>query len=165
MHPCAGALSSPPRRPQPAPSSRLTAGPITSLVSVCVDKALEYAFDVAGVTHLTVLAALGGRIDHDLGNLGLLVRLAMGERLVFEDVDQRVLAVAGEISLQAHPGETWSFWTFDPTVHVTIEGVRWPVAGAALDVSRRPSISNEATTDEIRIRATGGAVVVTRHHR
>jgi thiamine pyrophosphokinase len=130
-----------------------------------LDKALEYAFDVAGVTHLTVLAALGGRIDHDLGNLGLLVRLAMGERLVFEDVDQRVLAVAGEISLQAHPGETWSFWTFDPTVHVTIEGVRWPVAGAALDVSRRPSISNEATTDEIRIRATGGAVVVTRHHR
>jgi thiamine pyrophosphokinase len=130
-----------------------------------LDKALEYALDELGITSLIVLAALGGRTDHDLGNLGLLARLALGERLLFEAADQTVLAVAGEASLAAVPGETWSFWTFDPSVRVTIEGVRWPVDGAALDVSNKPSISNEATADEIRIRATGGAVVVTRQVR
>jgi len=31
-----------------------------------------------------------------------------------------------------------------------------------LDVSSKPSISNEATADEIRIRTIGGAVVVSR---
>ena len=127
-----------------------------------LDKALEYGFEELGITNLTVLAALGGRTDHDLGNLGLLARLAMGDRLTYEAADQTVLAVAGEASLAANPGETWSFWTFDPTVRVTVEGVRWPIAGAALDASNRPSISNEAIAEEVRICASGGAVVVTR---
>ena len=130
-----------------------------------LEKALEYALGHLEVTEAVVLAALGGRTDHDLGNLGLLARLAMGERLVFESEDETVLAVAGQASLAALPGESWSFWTFDPSIRVTIEGVRWPVTRAALDAGNRPSISNEATSDEIRIRATGGPVVVTRHHQ
>jgi thiamine pyrophosphokinase len=127
-----------------------------------LDKAIEYAFEEIGVTDLVVLAALGGRTDHDLGNLGLLARLAMGERLVFEGTDERVLAVAGEASLAAHAGETWSFWTYDPSVRVTVEGVRWPFHDAAIAVGDRPSISNEASGDQVRISATGGSVLVFR---
>ena len=130
-----------------------------------LDKALEYAFDELGIRNLTVLAALGGRTDHDLGNLGLLARLAMGDRLVFETADQTVLAVTGETSLAATPGETWSFWTFDPSVQVSIDGVRWPVDSTALDPSNRPSLTNEAIAEEVRIRASGGAVVVTRQFK
>jgi thiamine pyrophosphokinase len=129
-----------------------------------LDKALEYAFDDLGVCDLTVLAALGGRTDHDLGNLGLLARLAMGERLVFESADQTVLAIAGDATLEARPGETWSFWTFDPAVHVTVDGVRWPVKEAEISAGTTPSISNDATSDAIRIETTGGAVIVVRHH-
>lgn len=125
-----------------------------------LDKALEYGFDELGIRNLTVLAALGGRTDHDLGNLGLLARMAMGDRLLFETTDTTVLAVAGETSLAANPGETWSFWTFDPSVRVSIDGVRWPISGAALDATSGPSISNEATSKEVLIRTTGGAVVV-----
>jgi len=129
-----------------------------------LEKALEYAFDEIGVTNLTVLAALGGRTDHDQGNLGLLVKLAMGERLVFEGVDQRVLAVDGEATLTARPGETWSFWTFDPTTRVTVDGVRWPFDDAQIDAAGRPSISNEAIGDYIRVRSTDGSVVVMRRY-
>jgi thiamine pyrophosphokinase len=127
-----------------------------------LDKALDYAFDELGVERLTVLAALGGRTDHDLGNLGLLARLAMGERLVFEGVDQQILAVTGEATLGARPGDTWSFWTFDSAVRVTIDGVRWPLQDVAIDAGNRPSISNEAVDDQVRISATGGSVVVMR---
>ncbi|MCG6947861.1 MAG: thiamine diphosphokinase [Acidobacteria bacterium] len=130
-----------------------------------LDKAVAYAFDEMGVERLTVLAALGGRTDHDASNLGLLARLAMGERLVFEDVGQRVLALIGEAALLAAPGEAWSFWTFDPAVRVSIDGVRWQVRDADLSAGTTPSISNEATGEEIRIQATGGAVVVARHYR
>ncbi len=129
-----------------------------------LDKALEYAFDDLGVRDLTVLAALGGRTDHDLGNLGLLAKLAMGEHLVFESDDQIVLAVDGEATLEARPGETWSFWTFDRAVRVAIEGVRWPITGAEISAATTPSISNEAAAEEIRIRSVGGAVVVARQH-
>lgn len=128
-----------------------------------LDKALEYAFDNLGVEHVTVIAALRGRIDHELGNLGLLARLAMGERLVFEGAGHRVLAIAGEAALVAQPGETWSFWTYDPSVRVTIDGVRWPIEDAAIDAGGQPSISNQATEEEVRVQATGGAVIVMRH--
>ena len=127
-----------------------------------LDKALEYAFEDLGVEYVTVIAALGGRVDHELGNLGLLARLAMGERLVFEETDHRVLAIAGEATLAAHPGETWSFWTFDPTIRVTVDGGRWPIENAAIDAGGRPSISNQAIDDSVHVHATGGAVVVMR---
>ena len=127
-----------------------------------LDKALEYGFEELGINNLTVLAALGGRTDHDLGNLGLLARLAMGDRLTYKAADQTVLAVAGEASLAANPGETWSFWTFDPTVRVTVEGVRWPLDNVSIDAGNRPSISNEAVDDLVRVHSAGGSVVVFR---
>ncbi len=129
-----------------------------------LDKAVEYAFGELGLDRLTVLAALGGRPDHDLGNLGLLARMAVGEKLVFLGSDHRTLAVTGELSIKARPGETWSFWTYDPSVRVTVEGVRWPIERAAIDPAGRPSISNEAIQNEVRILAEGGAVIVMRQH-
>ncbi len=82
---------------------------------------------------------------------------------VFEATDHRVLAIAGEAALVAQPGETWSFWTYDPSVRVTIDGVRWPIEDAAIDAGGQPSISNQATEEEVRVQATGGAVIVMRH--
>ena len=125
-----------------------------------LDKALTYAFDELGAARVTVLAAVGGRPDHETGNLGLLARLALGERLVFEASDHRLLAVNGSVTLPAQFGETWSFWTYDPGVRVTLEGVRWPIEDAAIDAGGRPSISNEAAADQVSIRSEGGSVVV-----
>ena len=130
-----------------------------------LEKTLIHAFDVLKLERLTVLGALGGRPDHELGNLGLLCRRALGRRLVFREASGMVLAVAGAVELGAEPGETWSFWTFDPGIRVTLEGVRWPVAGAPLEVCGRPSISNEAVTERVRIDADGGAVLVARWFR
>lgn len=127
-----------------------------------LDKALEYAFDELGLERLTVLGATGGRLDHAVGNLGLLAKRALGDRLVFVADDHRVLGVTGELTLDAEPGETWSFFTVDPAVRVTLEGVRWPIADTAIDLARKPSISNEAVSDRVTVRAEGGAVVVVR---
>jgi len=127
-----------------------------------LDKALEYAFHELGLDRLTVLGATGGRLDHASGNLGLLARLAMGEGLEYLDPGNRLVAVAGEIALSAVPGETWSFFTFDPAVRVSLEGVKWPVTDVALDLPGKPSISNVAAADEVTVRAQGGAVIVMR---
>jgi len=130
-----------------------------------LDKALEYAFDELVLERLMVFGASGGRLDHTVGNLGLLAKRALGERLVFAADDHRVLAVTGELALSAEPGETWSFFTFDPGVRVTLDGVKWAIADTAVDLAGRPSISNEAASDRVTVRAEGGAVVVMRHHR
>jgi len=127
-----------------------------------LDKALEYALDELDLDGLTVLGAVGNRIDHTVGNLGLLARRALGERLLFLDADSVMMAVSGEAALEALPGEAWSFFTFDPAVRVSLGGVEWPVAEAALDLARAPSISNRAASDRVTVRVEGGAVVVVR---
>ena len=67
--------------------------------------------------------------------------------------------------LEAEPGEIWSFFTFDPAVKVGLEGVRWPLTDASIDLPGHPSISNEAVGDRVTIGADGGAVVVVRCFR
>ena len=126
------------------------------------EKALEYAFGTSDVDRLTVLGALGGRLDHTIGNLGVLALHARGSGLMLVSEREQVLATALPIELESRPGETWSFWTFDPGVRVTLEGVRWPIENAPLTVGNRPSISNEATGATVRIMPTGGPVVVCR---
>ena len=127
-----------------------------------LDKALTHAFDELAVPRLTVLGALGGRADHEIGNLGLLARLCRGESLVFRDASAIVLAFDGELELPARPGETWSFWTFDPAVLLTVSGVRWPLVRTPVDAGGRPSIRNRATSDRVTLAAEGGAVLVMR---
>jgi thiamine pyrophosphokinase len=127
-----------------------------------LDKALEHALDELYLGALTVLGATGGRLDHAAGNLGLLARRSMGEQLVYLAADQRTVAVSGETVLESAPGETWSFFTFDPGIRVTVAGVRWPVEDHPLDLSGRPSISNEAAGRSVMVSAKGGAVVVMR---
>jgi len=137
-----------------------------------LEKTVEHAREALGVRRMTVLGALGGRIDHTVGNLGLLARLALGPDLVLREAEAEVLALEGELELATEPGRTWSVWkpgrtwsvwTFDPGVRVTLEGFRWPVHGLALDAGGRPSISNLAQSDRVRVIAEGGAALVTRH--
>lgn len=126
------------------------------------EKALAFAFENSGVDRLIVLGALGDRLDHTIGALGTLARQARGPNLMLVSEREHVIATTTPADLDARPGEIWSFWTFDPGVRVTLEGVRWPVTDAPLTVDDRPSISNEATGTRVRILPTGGTVVVCR---
>jgi len=130
-----------------------------------LEKALIFALDELGLRRLTVLGALGGRSDHEIGNLGLLWRLARGTDLVFRDEDSWTIAVDGTADIASRPGETWSFWSFDPAVLITLEGLRWPLHRQALPAGGRPSISNEAMADRVHVETAGGAVIVQRRLR
>ena len=126
------------------------------------EKALKFAFEDSRADHLVVLGALGGRLDHTIGNLGILAREKRGPALMLISQEEQVLATTVSLELASEPGETWSFWTFDPDVQITLKGVRWPVKNTHLTVGDRPSISNEATGTLVRVMPTGGPVVVYR---
>lgn len=125
-----------------------------------LDKALSYVFEEREFTTLIVLGALGGRIDHEFANLALLGARSLGMNLIFKDSMSTLIAASGKINLPAQPGETWSFWTLDRSVVVTITGVRWPVEQMSLSLT--PSISNIAETDNIAVVAEGGPVFIRR---
>ena len=126
------------------------------------EKALVFAFEDSKVERLIVLGALGGRLDHTIGNISVLAREARGSDLLLISEREQVLATTRPIELESNPGETWSFWTFDPKVRVTLKGVRWPVEKTQLTVGDRPSISNEAAGTRVQVVPHGGAVIVYR---
>ncbi len=125
-----------------------------------LDKAASYLFEEAGFSKLIVLGALGGRIDHEIGNLTVLGVRCLGKNFVFQDTSSTLIAASGALALEAQPGETWSFWTFDPAILVTVSGVRWSFERASLNT--KPSISNIAETDTIEVITEGGPVFIRR---
>lgn len=129
------------------------------------EKAIEFAFGELGLKELSVLGALGGRIDHTVGNLGILAKQGRGLSLVFREPEALVFAVSGELCLESRAGETWSFWSFDPGLRLTLRGLRWPLSGARVDAGVRPSISNEATGRSVGILAEDGVVLIYRELR
>ncbi|MCP4901173.1 MAG: thiamine diphosphokinase [bacterium] len=127
-----------------------------------LDKTLRFVIDEQGANQTIVIGALGGRFDHEIGNLGLLATRGLGQQLVFRQADSIILGFTGELELDASPGETWSFYSFDPAVRLTVTGVRWPLEDARVDVGFRPSISNLATEERVHLQSKGGASIVCR---
>jgi PKD repeat protein len=71
-------------------------------------------------------------------------------------------AMPGSAELAAEPGQTWSFQALDPAVRVSLEGVRWPVTRARLDLASTPSTSNIAESKLVKITVEGGPLIVIR---
>jgi thiamine pyrophosphokinase len=125
-------------------------------------KALRYLYDEIGLTSLTVLGAIGDRVDQTASNLGLLARHARGPDLILRTDRQMVLATSQPLELEATPGETWSFWSFDSTTRVSLGGVAWPLTKHPVGLAAQPSISNRASCETVRVVPRGGVVVVSR---
>jgi len=125
-----------------------------------LDKTLAYAVDELAIRTLTVLAALGGRPDHALANLGLLVQWSRRCQLRFVDAELSVVAVEGEATLDTVPGQIVSLLPMGRCERVWASELAWPLAGESLDVVGRQGISNRATAPALRLRAEGGALLV-----
>jgi thiamine pyrophosphokinase len=127
-------------------------------------KTLTYAFDECGATHVTVLAASAGRLDHALESLGVLARFAARGELELLDHEVRVVLVTDCASLATTPGQMLSLMPLGRCGRVWAEGVRWPLAGDPLDLAERTGISNVAEADRVELRVEGGTLLVFLEH-
>ncbi|HLJ54849.1 MAG TPA: thiamine diphosphokinase [Chthonomonadaceae bacterium] len=144
------------------PEAEFLALPDQSLADL--EKALRLARE-RGATEATFLGAGGGRVDHALTAVALLLRYASELPLTLLHDGSAVRAVAGgaaapgRLSLRTRPGDTISLIAFDGHNRVTLTGVRWPLDGAALPVGTH-GVSNVAAADVVDVQVTAGAIVV-----
>ena len=96
-------------------------------------KTLAFAFDERGARQVIVLAATGGRLDHDLENLALLVRWASRGSLELRDERHRVVPVIDETELATTAGQGISLMPVGRCERVWTEG---PALGAARRAAR-----------------------------
>ena len=123
-------------------------------------KTLAYAFDERGARQVTVLAATGGRLDHDLENLALLARWASRGSLDLRDERHRVVPVLDRTELATTSGQGISLMPVGRCERVWTKGLHWELAGEPLDLAGRTGVSNLAEGERTEIRVEGGALLV-----
>ena len=109
---------------------------------------LELALDLAideGATEIRILGGLGRRLDHTLGNIGLLLRAAeRGAAARLLDPDHELLLAGTAIRLPARPGWALSLIPLTPRVTgVRTSGLAFPLCGEELYFARPRGIHNQ----------------------
>lgn len=130
--------------------------------------AVRYAVE-KGYTHLRLCCALGGRLDHMLGNLqAATFAAAHGARVeIADDNDLLYIFGSGSLSLPAKAGYSLSLLSLtDACRGVTVRGVKYPLEKATLTNSFPIGVSNEWRGDaEIALESGVLAVICSRMAR
>ena len=127
------------------------------------EKALRLARE-RGATAATLTGTGGGRMDHWLGHVALLLRYHTEVALTIREDGTEMRAVsatngtAGEWVVTTRPGDTISLLSLDGRARATVSGVQWPLDDAPLPVGTR-GLSNRAAGDRVVVQAHGGVLI------
>lgn len=115
-----------------------------------------------GCKRIDLIGALGGRIDHELGNIFLLVELArkgVAGRILDEKQTLQVLLHSKH--LQVEKGSLISLIPMSPQVtEITLDGLEYPLCGETLTMGFARGISNVALSNSISIAFEKGILLV-----
>lgn len=126
---------------------------------------LELAIDYAlkqGVTRFVLAGVWGSRIDHSLGNLDLLYRLAK-DNISHEllTATSRLIASSGSFTAEVAKGSIVSLLPLTAKVeNVESDGLLYPLQNSELKKGSTLGISNEAIAEKISLKFTAGILLV-----
>lgn len=111
---------------------------------------------------IIIVGALGGRLDHTLGNIALLAdpRL-IRRRCSLDDGLERVVLCRARTEINGAPGDLVSLVPWGgPAEGVRTDGLRWALRGETLLPERSRGISNEMLGESARVFVEYGSVLV-----
>ncbi len=126
---------------------------------------LELALDYAvgqGCAEITILAALGGRLDQTLANLSLLTdpRFAALD-LRLDDGLEEAFFTRGRREVRGEAGDTISLLPWGgPVTGLRTRGLRWPLSGETLQPHKTRGVSNEMLGNSAVIELETGLLLV-----
>jgi thiamine pyrophosphokinase len=129
--------------------------------------ALEYCI-AHGAKKVTIIGAIGGRLDHSLANVFLLV-LAKGHGInarIIDGAGELFLLKAESITLEGQPGDYLSLIPLTGKVTgVSGEGLKYPLYQETLYSGQTRSISNELLLSQIKIEVKEGMLLLYFWHK
>lgn len=127
-----------------------------------------HALDVAiarGATHITLLGALGGRMDHAMANLMLLIRAhRMGAKAQILSETMRIERADSCTLLCGAKGNTVSLLPMGEAKGVTLKGFFYPLDRRDLTSSYPLGMSNVVTEDMASVRVESGELLLFHHY-
>ena len=122
----------------------------------------------AGATRLVITGALGGRWDHSLANIALLVhpRLAGRDaRIVTADTEIRLARGPARLLIAGAPGDLVSLLAFSPAVSgITTAGLHFPLHDEPLYCGLGRGISNVLLAGAAHVTCTQGDLLIVVTH-
>ncbi len=113
------------------------------------------------IPEITILGGTGGRIDHLLGNLALLLKFwQQGYRIRMKDPTHDIYLVEGKKTIHGYSGQTLSIIPVTSKAKVYTEGLYYPLHGEYLYQDTPRGISNVLEGEEARIEVREGIVLV-----
>ena len=128
--------------------------------------AIQYAVR-AGATTIDLIGVLGGRIDHTLANIALLVALARQRRRArIIHGDTELFLATPRASIPGRVGDRVSLIPLSARVAgVSTHGLKYPLADSTLRIDSTRGISNELTGSPAHVRMRRGWLLVVVEHR
>jgi thiamine pyrophosphokinase len=123
-----------------------------------LEKGVVYALD-QGATQIALIGAQGGRIDHSLTTISILLKFASQAQIAILDENAVTYCVQEELEIEGKAGETLSLIAFTPVEDVYLEGVQWPLHGENLYPGSR-GVSNVILNPPVRVRARNGVLLL-----
>ncbi|MBW2557663.1 MAG: thiamine diphosphokinase [Deltaproteobacteria bacterium] len=125
--------------------------------------ALECAFEM-DPEEIRIFGALGGRIDHALANISLLVMCAKhGVETKIVDSDCELFIVTGSCVIDGREGDTVSLLPLSSDVKgITLEGFRYPLTDGTMEIGTPYGISNRLAGTRGTISVKSGYLLVIR---
>ena len=119
-------------------------------------------------SHITLLGATGGRLDHMVGNIHLLFPcLQKGTYAEIVDSQNRLYLIDGEHTFRK--GETWGkYISFLPLTEevkgITLRGFKYPLTDRDISIGTSLCISNELVEEEGTITFSDGVLITVESH-
>lgn len=143
-------------RPLPG-AEMVNSGPHEVQENSDAEKALLYALQ-RGAREVVLLGATGGRLDHTLANVALVVAYADRAEVTLADDTCQLWVVRGRRELAAPPGTMVSLLALEPGTLVRTEGLAWPL-DEPLALGTR-GLSNQVQIAPAVVEAVSGALLV-----
>ncbi|MDO9515564.1 MAG: thiamine diphosphokinase [Syntrophales bacterium] len=125
--------------------------------------ALEYAFEM-GSDQIHIFGALGGRIDHALANISLLVMcVKRGVDAKIIDKDCELFVIDRSCVINGREDETISLIPLSTDVTgITLEGFMYPLSDGVMEIGRPYGVSNRLTGARGKISVEAGYLLIIR---
>ncbi len=131
--------------------------------STDLEKAIRYCLK-AGCRSIAVSGALGGRIDHSTGALGVFKRFRGVCELTLVDALGTVTLLPRRASIRTTPGEQLSLIPLDHCRGISTTNLLYPLRNESLQLGVREGIHNVALGRRVSIRYSSGTLLLYRFH-
>jgi thiamine pyrophosphokinase len=126
-----------------------------------LEKAVVWAIEQA-CEEIVIVGALGRRLDHTVGNLGVLPKFHKRAAIRVVDALGEMSYIGRQYEFAARPGDVVSLVPLNRCTGITTTGLRYALRGEALELGTRDGTSNVVVSSPVGVRVERGHLLLYR---